>query len=414
MAPTKKATTKAARNASGSASSAGGAPSARGAGSKRGTAGEATILSRRALNRAMLARQMLLRREAIKPVAAIERLLALQAQLARPPFIALWSRLADFRRQDLIAAIDKRVLVRATMMRATIHLLTRHDFIAFRPVIQPVLTLAHQAILKDRAKGIEIEKLLAAARAFFDENACTLDELRKHLVSGPFSKLDERAMGYIVKMQLPLVQLPEAGAMWAYPAAANFAVAESWLDEPLTLASDKETAPSPQAFALRYFAAFGPASVQDFQSWAGFKTMRAVIEELRPKLQTFRDQGGRELFDLPKAPRPSGDEEAPVRFLPEFDNVILGYADRDRIIDAAHKPALLTKNLLVPATFLVDGFIAGRWTLDTKKGIARLGLKPFGALTKAARTALSEEGEQLLRFVEPDAKSHVVDIEKPA
>jgi hypothetical protein len=370
------------------------------------------VMSRRALNRATLARQMLLRREKVKPAAAIERLLGLQAQLPRPPFIALWARLDGFKREDLIAPIAKRDLVRATMMRATIHLFTRKDFLAFRPAIQPVLTNAHQAVMKDRGKGIDIDKLLAAARACFDANPCTLDDLRKHLVSGPFARLDERAMGYIVKMQLPLIQIPEAAAQWAYPSASNFAVADTWLDEPVKLDDAKLSAP--HALALRYFAAFGPASIQDFQSFTGLGTMRAAVEELRPKLQTFRDERGRELFDLPKAPRPSEEEDAPVRFLAEFDNVILGYAERARIVDDAHKPALSTKNLLVPAVFLVDGFIAGRWSLEVKKGIARVIVHPFIALSKPARAALEQEGDQLGRFVEPNAKSHAFEIAKRA
>src|SRR6266542_3686382 len=282
-----------------------------------------TTLSRRTLNRATLARQLLLRREKLKPVPAIERLLGLQAQIARPPFVALWSRLDAFRREDLIAPIEKRDLVRATMMRATIHLMTRHDFVAFRPVLQPLLTSAMHAALKDRLKGFDFEKLISASRACFDENPCTFAELRAHLI-GRFQKLDERAMGYAVRMQLPLVQIPQAGAQWAYPALADFVVAESWLDEALTT-------------ELRYFAAFGPASVQDFQSWAGLGPMRAVVEELRPKLRTFRDERGRELFDLPKAPRPADDEEAPVRFLPEFDNVLLGSAERARIVTSTSR-----------------------------------------------------------------------------
>jgi hypothetical protein len=294
------------------------------------------------------------------------------------------------------------------MMRATIHLMSRHDFVAFRPAVQPLLSAAMQAVLKDRMQGIDVAKLIAAARACFEENPCTFAQLREHLI-GRFPKLDERAMGYAVRMHLPLVQIPQAGAQWAYPAMADFVVAESWLDEAIAA----EDAP-PHALALRYFAAFGPASVQDFQSWAGLGAMRAAVEELRPKLRTFRDERGRELFDLPKAPRPDAEEEAPVRFLPEFDNVLLGYAERARIIADEHKPALATKNLMVPATFLVDGFIAGLWTAETKKGIARLVVKPLIALSKPARAALTDEGGALLRFLEPDAKTHAVDIAKRA
>jgi hypothetical protein len=373
-----------------------------------GAAGE--VLSRRALNRATLARQMLLRREKVKPVVAIERLLGLQAQNPRPPFVALWSRLDGFRREDLIAPIAQRDLVRATMMRATIHLFSRHDFVAFRPALQPMLTAGMRAVLKDRIAGIDVDldALLAAARACFAENPCTFAELREHLI-GRFPKLDERAMGYAVRMQLPLVQVPHADAPWAWPALADFVVAESWLDEPIAM--QDATA---HALALRYFAAFGPASVQDFQSWSGLAAMRAVVEELRPKLRTFRDERGRELFDLPQAPRPDPDEEAPVRFLAEFDSVLLGYAERTRIVADEHRPALLTKNLLVPATFLIDGFIAGRWTVETKKGIARLIVTPFIPVNKPTSAALTDEGGRLLRFLEPDAKTHAVEIARQA
>jgi hypothetical protein len=150
--------------------------------------------------------------------------------------------------------------------------------------------------------------------------------------------------------------------------------------------------------------------VQDFQNWTGLGGMRSVFDDLRPQLRTFRDERGRELFDLPKGPRPSADEEAPVRFLPEFDHVLLGYAERTRIIADEHRPALATKNLIVPAIFLVDGFVAGLWSVETKKGVARLIVKPLIPLSKQTRTALTDEGGALLRFIEPAAKSHLVDF----
>jgi hypothetical protein len=366
--------------------------------------GSADVLGPRALNRATLARQMLLRREKLGVVAAIERLLCLQAQNARPPFIALWSRLDAFRRADLLGPIDTRALVRATMMRATIHLLARQDYLAFRPVIQPVLSAGAERIFKD-ALGTKyaVDKLVAAARACFDAKPCNFAQLREHLLA-QFPSLNERGMGYLVRMHLPLVQVPQAGAPWGYPAQADFAVAESWLDEPV------KTDAAAHALELRYFAAFGPASVQDFQSWTGLGSMRSVVEDLRPRLRTFRDERGRELFDLPKAPRPSADEEAPVRFLPEFDHVLLGYAERSRIVADEHRPALATKNLIVPAIVLVDGFVAGLWRVETKKGVARLIVTPLIRLSKQTRAELTDEGGELLRFIEPDAKTHAVDF----
>lgn len=362
-------------------------------------------MSTRALNRATLARQMLLRREKLGAVAAVERLVALQAQLPRPPFIGLWSRLAGFERGDLARAALRREVVRGTMMRATLHLLSRKDYAAFRPALQPALTKSAAAALGARAKGLDIGKLVAAARACFEERPRTFAELRGHLAER-FPKLDERAMGYVVRLHLSLIQTPAGDAAWAYPGVADFAVAESWLGVRL------EDEDRPHALALRYFATFGPASVQDLQSWTGLAAPAAVVDELRPKLRTFRDERGRELFDVPKGPLPSEDQPAPVRFLPEFDNALLGYADRRRIVADEHKPAIFTKNLLVPPTFLADGFVAGMWGVERKKDAARLVVKPFGALTKGTREALAEEGDRLLRFVEPDAATFSVEFAK--
>jgi len=362
-------------------------------------------LSRRALNRATLARQMLLRREKVKPATAIERLAGMQAQLARPPFIGLWSRIEGFRRDSLTRAIERREVVRATMMRGTLHLMSRGDFIRCRPVLQPTLSQAMGGVFRDKADGLNVATLVAAARDYFDEAPRTFDALRGHL-RARFPKLDERAMGYFVRMHLPLVQIPASGTTWAYPAAADFAVAESWLGE--KIGADER----PHALALRYLAAFGPATFRDFQTWSGVAAAPGIVEELRPKLRTFRDERGRELLDLPKAPRPDESEEAPVRFLPEFDSLLLAFSDRTRVIADEHRPLIYTKNLLVPATFLVDGFTAGTWKIDRKKKLARLAVKPFGTLTRRARAALVQEGEALLRFVEEDAPAVSVEFVK--
>lgn len=363
------------------------------------------IFSRRALNRATLARQLLLRREKVKPAKAIARLAGMQAQLARPPFIGLWSRLEKFDRQSLTHAIERREVVRGTMMRATLHLMSREDFITFRPVLQPMLSQVMKAVFRDKADRFDVAALVAAARDYFDKSPETFDGLRGHL-RARFPKLDERAMGYLVRMHLPLVQIPAEGADWAYPSAATFAVAESWLGEKID-GDDR-----PHALALRYLAAFGPATLRDFQAWSGVAAAPGFLEDLRPKLVTVRDDRGRELLDLPKAPRPDEGEEAPVRFLPEFDSLMLAFADRTRIIADEHRPLIYTKNLLVPATFLVDGFAAGTWKIERKKKLARLILKPFGTLTKRAKADLAREGETLVRFVEADAPAVSIEFVK--
>lgn len=361
----------------------------------------APALSLRALNRATLSRQMLLRREKVSPVAALERLVALQAQLARPPFIGLWSRIEGFRREDLVRAVGKRQVVRGTMMRATLHLLSRRDYLAFRPVLQSALSKGAVSVLGRRAGGIAFDEVVAAARACFEEGPRTFAALRDRMKK-LYPRLDERAIGHVVRLQLPLIQTPGDGAPWAYPGVADFAVAESWLGARL------KEGDRPHELALRYFAAFGPASPQDLQSWTGIAAATSVVEELRPRLRTFRDERGKELFDVKEGPLPAEDEDAPARFLPEFDNVLLGYSERARIISDEHRRLIFTKNLLVPATFLVDGFVAGKWVVERKRNAARLLVRPFGTLAKRSREALAEEGERLLQFVEADAATRSV------
>jgi hypothetical protein len=329
----------------------------------------------------------------------------MQAQLARPPFIGLWSRLEGFDRQSLARAIERRDVVRGTMMRATIHLMSRGDFVRFRPVLQPMLSQAVRGVFRDKAGDLDTTALVASAREYFEQTPRTFDALRAHL-RARFPKLDERATAYFVRLHLPLVQVPVAGADWAYPAAADFAVAESWLGQKLD-GDDR-----PHAFVIRYLAAFGPASVRDFQTWSGLPVAPAIVDELRTKLRTFRDERGRELFDLPKAPRPDEREDAPVRFLPEFDSLLLAFADRTRVIADEHRPLIYTKNLLVPATFLVDGVAAGTWKIERNKKLARLILKPFDVLPKRAKADLAREGESLAQFVEADAPAVSVEFVK--
>jgi hypothetical protein len=345
-------------------------------------------LSLRALSRATLARQLLLERADIGVPEAVARLAGMQAQLARPPYIGLWSRIAGFEREDLTRAAEGREVVRGTAMRGTLHLLAKKDYLAFRPTLEEMLAKGAEATLKDRGK-IDPAPLVAEARAFFDERPRTFEELRKHLIA-LHPKLDERAMGYIVRMHLALVQVPEEGAAWGWPAGARFAAAETWLGKKMPAKA------KPEALALSYYAAFGPATAADFQTWSGVGNAKQIVEALRPKLRTFRDPRGRELFDLPDAPRPPEDTPAPVRFLPDFDNILLAHADRTRIVADEHRRLIGTKNLRILPTFLVDGFVAGTWDIEKKKGVT---LQPFGKLTKEAKRELEEEGERLARFV---------------
>jgi hypothetical protein len=365
-----------------------------------------TALTRQQLNRALLARQMLLTREKTTALRAIERLVGMQAQQARPPYIGLWSRVEGFQREDLTALLLKRKVVRATLMRATLHLTSAKDFVEFRGTFQPMLTAAMSAVFKDRAKGFDLEELIAVAREYYEERPRTFNDMRALLLKH-FPKANERALGYAVRTHLPLVQTP-GDSPWAFPAAADFTCADSWLGCPITQEQ------KPQQLVLRYLAAFGPATAKDVETWSYLSGLGPVMESLRPKLRTFRDEKKRELFDLPNAPRPDADSPAPVRFIADFDNLVLGHSVRTRIVDDAHRPRIVTKNLLVRATILVDGFVAGTWKVERKKAAASLIIEPFAKLPAGARSDLEAEGERLLEFSEPDADRFAVRVAKPA
>ncbi|MCP3140905.1 winged helix DNA-binding domain-containing protein [Pyxidicoccus xibeiensis] len=358
------------------------------------------IMTLRALNRATLARQLLLEREKLPLLKAVERLVALQAQQAKPPFLGLWSRVEGFEREALLRLLQRREVVRATLMRGTLHLLSAKDYVKLRALFAPLLEASVHAILRERAKGLDIAPLVQEAREYLLEEPRTFEEVRDYLVER-HPKTDERAMGFVVRMYLPLIQVP-TDAEWGYPGTTDFAVAESWLGEPLG------TDGTPEALVLRYLAAFGPATVADAQTWTGLKGLKDVVASLMPKLLTLRDEKGRELFDLPKAPRPPEDTPAPVRFLPEFDSLILGHEDRTRLVADEYRSRLITKNLRIPATFLVDGLVTGTWKVERKKATATLVVEPFAPLGKKLRDALVGEGEGLLRFAEPDARAFEV------
>lgn len=352
-------------------------------------------MSQRALNRALLARQLLLAREHLTPLETVERLAGLQAQVPRPPFVGLWTRLSNFDRAQLTSRLHDRSIVRATMMRGTIHLMSAADYLAFRPVLHAALVSAPESMFRRQLAGHDLAAIVAAGRDFF-ARPNTFDALRKHFTEHR-PELDARAPAYLVRMHVPLVQKP-TGDTWGYPAAADFALADDWLGAPVSIAPA-----APHQLVRRYLAAFGPATPADAQAWSGLGSLRSVFEDLRPELVTMRDERKRELFDLPDAPRPDADTPAPVRFLPEYDNLLLGHKDRTRIIDDAHRPIISTANLQIRATFLIDGRAAGTWRVEKSRKAATLVLEPFGKTTKKSRSALEQEGEELLRFTEPGA-----------
>ncbi|HKQ75003.1 MAG TPA: winged helix DNA-binding domain-containing protein [Blastocatellia bacterium] len=357
------------------------------------------ILKLRELNRATLARQMLLERETAPVTAAIERLVGMQAQLASAPYVGLWTRLRDFQREDLADLIENREVVKATMMRATLHLCAAEDYLRFRTALQPLLSGASSEIVKRRGLDFDLDKVLKAARKFVGEKPRTFAEISE-MVAKLMPDADVGAMRYSVRTHIPMVQVP-INTGWSYSNKPEFALAESWIGRPV---SPKDNL---RELVLRYLAAFGPASVTDAQTWLGLK-LKEMFEKLKPELQTYRGEGRIELFDLPGVQIPAEDITAPVRFLPEYDNLLLSHSNRTRVIANEYRSKVYLPGLRVAATILVDGFVRGAWKIEKTKTAATLVIEPFDKLTKKDRAALIEEGERLVRFVEAKAKSFEV------
>jgi len=353
------------------------------------------VLSRAELGRATLARQLLLDRADVAPDDAIQRVAGLQAQLAKPPYVSLWSRIAGFAREDLTARVLDRSVVKTTMMRHTLHLTTARDYLALRRAVQPSLTRAFTSITRKRLEGLDLEPLVAAAADHVRDEPRTFAQIRD-LLAAMEPDRDPSALAYAARTFIPLVQVP-AGPPWGYDNRAPYLDAETFLGAPLDPDDD------PRELVRRYLAAFGPASVRDAQAWSGVPGLQGAFEALRPELRTFRDERGTELFDVPGGPLPDAGTPAPPRFLPEFDNVLLAHHDRSRVVsDEDRKRIALTAARMLP-TFLVDGVVHGAWSISTTRGAATITLEPFRPLQAKDRRAVGAEAEQLVRLLEPDA-----------
>jgi len=361
------------------------------------------VLTIRELNRATLARQLLLERAALPAAAAIERLVGMQAQVPMDPYIGLWTRLKGFDPVELSDLLTSRNAVRASLMRATIHLVTARDMRTLRPLMEPVIQrMFWTGSPFGRAiKGVDTDALVAMVRVLIEERPRTRAELRPLLAERwPDHDSDAlSAIGYL----LPVVQVPPRG-VWGQSGQATWTTAESWLDRPL------EPEPSIDDLVVRYLAGYGPAAVMDIQAWCGLTKLKEVVERLRPGLREYRDESGRELFDVPDAPLPDADMPAPVRFLPEYDNSLLGYKDRTRMIGTEARRRLDSDILGNFSTFLVDGFVAGRWKLARERGAARITIEPVVRLSVPDRAGLIDEGNRLATFLVPDADTHDVRV----
>jgi hypothetical protein len=355
-------------------------------------------LTRRALSRALLERQSLLRRRRLSTAQMIERLVGMQAQEPADPYVGLWTRLDGFRPEKLATLISQRRALRASLMRGTIHLVTARDALKLRPLMQPVLERTFFSGAFGRGiEGVNIKQLLAAIRALVEEQPRTAVELRRAL-GERWPDNDAASLAYAAYL-VPLVQVPPRG-IWGKSGRATWTTIESWLGRSL------EPDPQPDEMVMRYLAAFGPAAAVDVQTWSGLTRLREVVERLRPRLRTFRDEHGKELFDLPRGPRPEPDTPAPPRFLPQFDNVLLSHADRGRIVSEADRK----RASMGGATLLIDGFVRGTWRIKRDRGGATLLIHPFDRLSKKDTAALTREGARLLAFAAGDAEVRDVQV----
>ncbi len=362
-------------------------------------------LTPRALNRATLARQLLLERVPLGVEDAVGRLVGLQAQVPHDPYTALWSRIEGFDPATLSDGLTSRRLVRTLVMRATIHLVTRADALVLRPLVQPVLDaeLVRHRDFAPALRGVDLEPVLAYARAALGERPLTGPQLRAALAE-TFPRHDAAALAYACRCKLALVQVPPRG-LWGKTAQVTVATAESWLGAPLDRSARLDDV------VLRYFAAFGPATVADVTTWCRLTGLRAVVERVRPRLVTFRDEQGRELFDLEDAPRPDPATPAPTRFLPEYDNVLLSHADRSRF---RHDSEWLA-GARGRGTVLHDGLVAGRWSVERDEhGSATLVVAAGVRLTKRDIASIEAEGRRLLRLLAADAPEREVRVEPPS
>jgi hypothetical protein len=329
-----------------------------------------TVLSLRALNRATLARQLLLRRSSMSALEAIEHLVGMQAQAPFAPYYGLWSRLDGFTAEELSGLLTSRKAVRIVLMRGTIHLVAAKDCHRLRSLVQPALerALRMNTTYRKHLDGVDLGVVAEDAMRILDAEPLTPGELGAQLAER-WPRCPPGTLATAARSLLPLVQVPPR-ALWQRSGQVRLTTATTWLGKP------RGKALTVDDLVMRYLAAFGPASAADVQTWSGLTRLGEVLERLT--LKQLKTEGGQTLYDIPDAPRPDADMPAPVRLVAPFDNILLSHADRTRVISDEHRRRLFSgRNGVFPGTVLVDGFVAGTWELVGKGETTSMQVRPY-------------------------------------
>jgi hypothetical protein len=370
-----------------------------------GTPVPADVLTRRQLNRALLARQMLLERAALPAADPIERLVGMQAQEPGDPYVGLWSRLSDFDALEVSGLIERREAVRLTLMRGTIHLVTARDCLRLRPLLAPTLErlLFSGTPFGRNVKNMDLDELVRAGKEILEQQPLLPSELGRRLAER-WPDRDPQSMAVAVQSLTGLAQVTPRG-LWKRSGRAAVTTAEHWLGRPM------EPGTAIEELVRRYLAAFGPASVADMQNWSRMTRLREVFDGMRGELRTYRDERGRELFDIADGLFVDPGTPAPVRFLPVYDNAVLGHDDRSRIVTpGAADAAYADLPVRDVGTVLIDGFVAGPWWIENDKRSARLHIRLAARPAAEAAAELEAEAKALLAFQAPDVEPRDVEV----
>jgi hypothetical protein len=362
------------------------------------------VLTRRVLNRALLERNLLLDRVAMPVPEAVEHLIGVQAQEPQEPYVGLHARLADFDPLEASDLLQSRALVRTLMMRRTVHLLTARDALGLRTLHDPMLRQRMRGTLRPFMPDVDEDELAAACEPLLAAQPQGLTEVGR-AVGSRWPAVEPRVLGDAVSTLLPLVQVPPRG-LWRTRGPARCTTIGAWLGAEPAAVGEPGAIPA-HDLVLRYLRAFGPAATADIRAWSGLTGLPAVLKDLAPDLGTYRDERGRLLWDHSDGALPDPDQPAPPRFLPAFDNALLGYDDRTRVVADEHRGV----SVAGARVLLVDGVVAGTWTdeLDGERAVVTIRvLTSLGDMR--SEQAVVAEAEQVAAFLHPDAGTHEVAI----